>query len=275
VPKPELKLTPHAVVFVDLLGFRELLSATADPQATQDLLEQYSDVIDVALDVLGKSDRLVFSHWSFSDSFLLAASQGADDWESAIGFGTVMVAHLQLEMVLRGWFVRGGFSLGPFYGDNRIVFGPAFLEAYEVETNLAIYPRITMTDRVLYENMQALRYYANPYESPQNGYVLVDSDNTAFVNYLYTSIGAEQDRTVSVEVVRKHKQVVERSLQQFRRNPHLLAKYQWVAAYHNFFVTTWLKDLRDQLTIASELVRDRPVLLVPKDWASLREQGLV
>ena len=275
MPKPELKLTPHVIVFVDLLGFRELLKATADPQASRDLLEEYSEVIDVVLDVLGKSDKLVFSHWSFSDSFLLAASQGTDDWEAAIGFATVMVAHLQLEMVLRGWFVRGGFSLGPFYGDDRIVFGPAFLEAYEVETKRAIYPRVTMTDRVLYENMEALRYYANPYESPQNGYVLVDSDNTAFVNYLYTPIGAEEDRAASVEVARKHKQVVEESLQQFRMNPHLLAKYRWVAAYHNFFVTTWLKDLSDELIITSALIRDRPVLLVPRDWASLREQGLL
>ena len=52
-------------------------------------------------------------------------------------------------MALEGLFVRGGVSVGEFYINEDIVFGPALLDAHNTESNLACYPRIVLDDKTV------------------------------------------------------------------------------------------------------------------------------
>src|SRR5687768_17293282 len=129
----EHRLRPHVVLFADLLGFRaRMLSIRTDQVAAGRLLEEYSAAIDSALAVLNQYEG-AFAHRSFGDSFMLAAETVLEESESALGIVLDAFAEVQLALVLKGWFVRGGISIGQFYVDDRLVFGPALIEAYEAE----------------------------------------------------------------------------------------------------------------------------------------------
>ena len=62
-------------------------------------------------------------------------------------------------------------------------------------------PRVVLGDRSLEALSKFLDYYGDPYEAPQNGYVLVDADGRAFVNYLYAPIGMEADADEVARIV--------------------------------------------------------------------------
>jgi len=47
-----------------------------------------------------------------------------------------------------GVFVRRGISIGPLYHDTNVVFGPALVEAYKLESRIAKFPRILVSDQV-------------------------------------------------------------------------------------------------------------------------------
>lgn len=74
-----------------------------------------------------------------------------------------------------GWLVRGGITIGDFYIDDTIVWGPALLRAYELEDQLAIYPRIILDETV-----------TNVLSSStiKNDFVRVDKDGFRFLNYM-------------------------------------------------------------------------------------------
>lgn len=75
-----------------------------------------------------------------------------------------------------GWLVRGGISRGDFYIDETMVWGQALLKSYELENNIAIYPRIVIDSNIISE-LQKSEELA--------GYISQDFDNMYFLNYLY------------------------------------------------------------------------------------------
>ena len=54
-----------------------------------------------------------------------------------------------------GFLGRGGATVGQLVHRNGVVFGPALVEAYELEAKTAVYPRIIGTDKLI-ETMQQL-----------------------------------------------------------------------------------------------------------------------
>ncbi|MNO01774.1 hypothetical protein D3C81_2220110 [compost metagenome] len=45
-----------------------------------------------------------------------------------------------------------------------------------------------------------------------------------------------------MEELRQHKVIVEKNLEAYKNNAHLLSKYQWTAEYHNYFIEQFVKS---------------------------------
>lgn len=260
------KLKPHAVAFVDLLGLRNRMDAVGgDSAAAAALLSEYVAVMDAAFGSLGRSEQAVLTHHSFSDSFALATAVHNGEWESAVGYLTDVIAQLQLALALEGWFIRGGIDVGDYFDDNRVIYGPALAEAYRLEQSHAQFPRVVLSGSTASLVGEFMEYYGDPFDSPQNTLLLFDIDNEIFVNYLYSPIDlSEGDFDAAFQCTAKHKTIVEGALKEHQLDPHLLAKYQWVARYHNFFVRKWLADFENDLLIPRGHLQEGPRLLVSK-----------
>lgn len=74
-----------------------------------------------------------------------------------------------------GYYARGAITYGKLFHDNAILFGPALLDAYNIEKNIAVFPRIVITDTAqpLLDGMQGEGLPA---------FVRNDSDGLRFLN---------------------------------------------------------------------------------------------
>lgn len=261
-----MELKDHIVVFLDLLGFSDRMKAAGgDPAAANALLQEYSRVMTPALRVFEEKHSDLFQYKGFTDNFVLATPL-RDGLHPEGRFGTILrqVSDFQLQLALAGWFVRGGIAVGHFFMDQRLVFGPALLEAYDLEWRVARDPRVVLSADCKDWARSFLEFYLDKEDAPQNSYLLIDVDGHAFVNYL-DSVGLDYRSPAVEEMVARHKLRVEAALRRFSSSPHIWNKYRWLAEYHDFWVSKRMPDAANVLQISLESLRRNPQLLYEYD----------
>jgi hypothetical protein len=77
----------------------------------------------------------------FSDNFAISVPPGR-----AESLFTIL-AWASNNLLLAGFLVRGGITMGDLYHDPNVIFGPALIEAVELEKE-AIYPRLLCSARL-------------------------------------------------------------------------------------------------------------------------------
>lgn len=271
--KSGIALTHHITVYLDILGLREQMIASAsDPTRALTILRSYHASVNRALKVLRlwstPEDKAFGSLWKskvFTDNIILSFPKDkTSDGESEFGLASMMTAEFQLSLALDGWFVRGGLAYGLLFMDSEVVFGPALVEAYELESAKARDPRVILSDKAAKLVEHYLKYYAHGgYNAPQNGYVFVDTDSAKAINYLYAPIGVDEIRGHLLGALRQHKERVLEKIESFKDRPLIWSKFRWVAGYHNFFCKRWVPEVKN-LRIRQSDLGVEPNLLVEK-----------
>ena len=52
-------------------------------------------------------------------------------------------------MMTKGFFTRGGVSMGSYYADNNIIFSKGLVNAYLLESKKANYPRVLVDNLII------------------------------------------------------------------------------------------------------------------------------
>jgi hypothetical protein len=134
-------------------------------------------------------------------------------------------------------------SLGDLFAsrENSIVFGPALVDAYKLESQNAVYPRIVI-DRRLIKRAEEGGYIAEWSDYLQRG-----EDGAYFLDYLFGTAltgfavpGAPDPKGQ----IKAHRNAIERAIADniHQRNERIRQKYMWLALYHNSTV----KRLRER-----------------------------
>ena len=125
--------------------------------------------------------------------------------------------------------------MGPLFMDDTSVYGAALLEAYELESKIAVNPVVALSDDAMKLVDHHMTYYFNE-RPPQVRDVLRGPDGRYFINYLTEAIyETSQGEKLAVKLLRKHKNNVVAELRKHRKNPRVFEKFAWLAAYHNHF----------------------------------------
>ncbi len=236
---------PCALLFVDLLGVRAMASGRAAGKNLRSLAEAVSGTYRDFLD----ED----SPWPaafFSDTLVVASPVRGDDEESALGGLLVQAAWLQLDLVLKGFFVRGALCLGKFHMHSGLSFGPALVEAYALESTQAVHPRIVLGSVAERSQRDDLRFYGRPEASPQNLLLLRDDDGWTFIDYLSILFDEPRDPTRALQM---HRDIIVERLRTHRTNRRHWEKYRWVAEYHNQVIATRIAGRPDLLVDDAEI----------------------
>ncbi len=123
------KYENRAVLFLDILGFKRLID-----QKREDLVEE-------ALSVTSAKYQTNYEISAFSDNMAVSMriERGYELLE-LIHFASYLAWHL----LHKGVLSRGGIAVGELYHQKGIIYGPALLAAYQLESQAATYPRIVL-----------------------------------------------------------------------------------------------------------------------------------
>jgi hypothetical protein len=235
--KPILR---HSVCgFLDVLGFSALSTMTSSREDAQRVLESIADAIHdsrtFVRETFGSVPAAAPSQWAlkfFSDNLVFGfpvdrSSEGAS---AAIRLALRCVQGYQLQMALNGFFVRGAIDLGDICLTDEIIFGPALIECYRLESKASIVPRVIVSEglRAAVEGIVDAQVESKV-ETLSS--VCRDVDGWWFVNYL--EVTKSQDN-LDWTAIHRHKRAVLSSLAETTRHD-VLPKYGWTRRYHNVF----------------------------------------
>lgn len=230
------------VVFLDVLGFKnKILSAKTDSEVkeifniltyikawnTSDGENSFIEAKDFCNESYVKLTNEQFKqiqkdlHISyFSDSLVITWPYEDKDLNTKLFLIIRSLAYLISKLAGANFFTRGGISIGEMFYKDNIFFGPAFLESYKLESEIAIYPRIILSDK--------LSDIANtiPYVKQDNdGVLYVD-----WVNFIKENINNQQNvnnqqfKTIMANI----KNWIDNNINENKSNFKIRTKYEWL-----------------------------------------------
>lgn len=217
-----------AVLFLDLLSISE---AT---ERGQDELRRFHRAVTATFGRL-TAPEAPWPAATFSDAVVLAVPLEAlghdESAEAAIGELMIQAGYLQLDLLDEGFVARGGITVGDLYLHRGLVFGPALVDAYRLETVVAVHPRIVLDACVEPLLMRARSSYGDPdRDAPQDTQVMRDADDLLFVDYLSLLFDEVEGFATGLQ---RHRDVIDRGLTENARKTRVWEKYHWMADYHN------------------------------------------
>ncbi|MDP9700534.1 hypothetical protein [Paenibacillus polysaccharolyticus] len=222
----------RVVAFIDILGFREHVKQTLHNSSHARNLQRVLEFISklkhdndegiLAQKELGKEVSV------FSDSIVISYPLSL---ESASFYLLLDISHLQLEMMGLGILMRGGVTIGELFHNDNIVYGPAMIEAYELESKMAIYPRVIVNPMVLEEGIKKAVHDLEDELEHLLGLLEIDEDHQLFIDYMFQwqEIDDESAYFNALDLTRS---IIENQLQSLK-NPGVLLKYNWLKRYYN------------------------------------------
>ena len=218
------------MLFIDFLGFKTAVEETiAAPASLGSIVDALDAVGAIGADIDHLASQRVTQ---FSDSVVVSyrieERSAVFHLLNAIGFCIV-------DLVERGFLLRGAVTMGSLLHTGRHVVGPALNKAYEMESRLAVHPRIIVDPAVVAIAREAKSedHDADEEEGYVRGQLRTDADGRLFLDYISWSsvvgaLGGEND--LYPGYLAKIGRIVVEGLRHVE--PGILAKYLWLhAAY--------------------------------------------
>ena len=148
----KVEFEDRAVAFIDVLGFKQVVEAAGQGQSTHTELEELIDLLESAVPKLdGTVDQsvpkdLIPKHIYISDSIILSAPLTSSKMSNYRGLSILVMRVIQISHILlsKGYLIRGGISVGPVWHTASNIVGPAYQEAYQIETKTLV-PRVELS----------------------------------------------------------------------------------------------------------------------------------
>jgi hypothetical protein len=149
---------PRIVAFIDILGFSAIIEEY-DSDNQSNILNQLHDTLEMAIkisienitDQKAKTDLKEYLEYRmFSDCLCLSLPyiEFGNDFHIQFHSLATIVKVYQLTMMQKGFFVRGGISMGSFYADKNMIFSGGLVSAYKLEQAI-VYPVIGIDRKVI------------------------------------------------------------------------------------------------------------------------------
>jgi hypothetical protein len=232
----------HIVLFLDFLGFSEA-SVQFDDDRQVEILELLRAISDLRSEFNVKNEHrddgsiqttLKPTVTTFSDHIVISypiermetdVLKGSSDF-LVINQISLYVSIIAASALKIGFLIRGGIAKGKLYHADGVVFGEALVKAYRLESHVAIYPRVVVSDDIV-GNIQARL-------SP---WVKRDFDGLSCVDYFLDSVirasppgeeYAQNTQTWFREIIQQLKRNIDR-LKSLENSNAARAKWIWFA----------------------------------------------
>ena len=222
------------VAFLDILGFKDMISMTVgtsptvSPNEVRAILEVPDPVREdqIILWRIGDISKSGHRITAFSDSIVITT----DETEQGLMHLLQHVGKIGFRLAQLGMLYRGGIANGLLYHDEQQVFGPAVIEAYELEKK-AKFPRVILSTAVA----NAGRSFAEPVNTIFERFTRTDTDGKVYVNFMRVlRMIADSDGPLHEDVRILQERInssIAKQLDRFAIGTSERIKWEWFLAY--------------------------------------------
>ncbi len=227
-------------LFLDILGFKAMIDesvkdsdkiskAALKPMTAQRIHSALNDINEAMTFELSGVSALIKSSkrvTQFSDSIVVSYRMA----EPGAVFDMLYEIYLlQISLIQQGISVRGAISSGGLFHDDAIVFGPALVEAVELE-KLAMYPRVILSRDLLKLGM--VDYHGHLDHTVKN-LVKEDLDGMYYIDYFGVNPGELDDGWDDLynHLIELREMILR--LSKLTRSPSIKLKHSWMRQKFN------------------------------------------
>lgn len=185
-----VKYENRVVCFIDILGFSSIIKSTVSKEKkeeAQQMLDNVCNALDFLRDYSDKMAKYKISTTQFSDSIVISFPWNEEDWHLLSVFRTIK--YIQVALLFRyHLLLRGGIVIGEMVHTDRLLVGPAMINAYTLESKCANSPRIVIDPKVV------LRYNTLKRNAKKEGHIEPDDvihkdfDDTSYIDYFNVTV---------------------------------------------------------------------------------------
>lgn len=236
--------TESIISYFDVLGFKALISSDNDPEQVATklrALRRHSETDEDIARMFGSTFT------NFSD--LVLRTTPVQQYGKPKGRGTVYwelydLLHAQAELIRNKVLLRGAVTIGDIYVRDGITFGPGLVRAYELESTVALYPRI-IVDPAIFARMSVDPGIRDHSYEEEIGYLRQllsrGTDGIWFIDYLRAFESEVDHQEDYLRLLMDHRDLISEMLQNVSKVDSIVTKYGWLRNYHN----RWVKQLNE------------------------------
>lgn len=250
-----MKYEERVVAFIDILGFKSILSDTVvkdsidDEKKIDEIVTAYESIRDIwGLDEKSKiintdnseSKRVTI----FSDSIVVSFKA---EEPSEVFYTLLELKWLIMRLLWRGMLCRGAISIGKFIHTEEFLFGPALVEAYLLESKAAIYPRIILDRSIVDIGVKNCAFHhTKGMELREIESLLdLDSDGMYYIDYFFKAMTELDDPEYDFPAyIDNLGNIIRKGLMasSHESKAALRIKYLWMRERYNKMVATVTSD---------------------------------
>ena len=219
IPLKQIDLDYYIVAFVDILGFSNMVQSDCENRSGSIKYFEVLQEINRETQKIGDCNIT-----QFSDSVIFSLPLSQDNYIKMIK----ILAEYQRKLLYHNIICRGAIAYGKHYKEDDFMFSQALIEAYQLESKDAIYPRIIISKNLL-------EYFKPAIQTPP--YLVQEKDGFYFVDYLF-----DADKELSLKCLEEF----DRSIQ--AQSLAVKEKYYWLYKYWEFRFGDTLPFLAPQFT---------------------------
>ena len=202
------------------------------PEESEKFLQQIKRIYNRALVFAEERNKTTIINMAdikvriFSDNMVIAQECAPQfDIQESLNI-LIFSAHIQAHALLDGTLIRGAIAVGNFYIDDMMIYGEALVRAHELESKIAIYPRIVIDRKIVETSLK-------PATNMLSGRLSIqDFDGEWIANFVATLAGWE-DRTKSIKLLIGAREKILELFKSPAPDTKVQQKYDWLAIKFN------------------------------------------
>ncbi|MCL2291142.1 MAG: hypothetical protein FWC34_10675 [Bacteroidetes bacterium] len=246
----EVSYDDRIVAFVDILGFKDIIRKSERSLTKLQFLYQ-------ALEFLKRRESS--NNWSlqlieieecaqkrgvenfdicgltvctcFSDSIVVSVKYDKSNINELTSTLIANLSYIGAVLMTKGILLRGGLTIGKLiHMDNGIIMGQALIDAHNLETTSAKYPRIIISDKLIQQLNYPIETKKNSYPYHQYLYRFEDGC-VGFHQMIYFQVlqnSSFLNKTRLKKELKKIRKTIINGLDDSFENSEIHAKYQWL-----------------------------------------------
>ena len=224
-PRVKKKYSRSLIAFLDVLGIKKLISdhTGGREHVAIDKIEEMRKIVETSVAVLEDRDEFYYLH--ISDSFVFLCRP------TDIVILVELLSTIQTRIIHEcNFLLRGAITIGDaiIRNEGKFIIGPAYIQAYQLQENDAVYPRIIVDASVVKAIEKANKSI--------HDYLQEDSDKEYFVDYLRVYMARERLKPADMRIRLKRDSMFDYLKTHYQKHydkedHHIAQKYGWTMEY--------------------------------------------